>query len=188
MAASLSRPPTYQDATSFVSASSPNPRPNIASAFGGGFRGRHVLLLRVAKCPCLIDLAKGGDRGSGAGLKRPASGANRSGPAEAGGGGGGGKLFEGPPPPGKKRIFHRIGGVGFGSFTSLPGRTKIGLCPLYSVSDHFGRGVDWSLSAISDQTHRSKQRPYSINSSARCCICGDTSRPKAFAVLRLITS
>src|SRR5450759_3897075 len=37
--------------------------------------------------------------------------------------------------------------VADGSFTSLPGREKIGLCPLYSVSDHFGRGADWSLSA-----------------------------------------
>ena len=34
----------------------PNPRPNVASAFGSGFRGRHVLLLGVAKCPRLIDL------------------------------------------------------------------------------------------------------------------------------------
>ena len=34
----------------------PNPRPDITSAFRGLFRGRQVLLFRVAKCPCLIDL------------------------------------------------------------------------------------------------------------------------------------
>jgi hypothetical protein len=34
----------------------PNPRPDIARAFWSLFRGRHVLLFRVAKCPRLIDL------------------------------------------------------------------------------------------------------------------------------------
>src|SRR5712692_5652486 len=34
----------------------PNPRPDIASAFRSGLRGRHVLLLGIAKGPRLIGL------------------------------------------------------------------------------------------------------------------------------------
>jgi hypothetical protein len=36
--------------------------------------------------------------------------------------------------------------------------------------------------------HRSKQRPYSITSSARTSTVAGTSRPSALAVLRLMTS
>ena len=36
--------------------------------------------------------------------------------------------------------------------------------------------------------HRSKQHHYSITSSARASTVGGTSRPSAFAVLRLMTS
>src|SRR5262249_16756758 len=39
-----------------------------------------------------------------------------------------------------------------------------------------------------DFTHRSKQPPYSITSSARASTVGGTSRPSALAVFRLITS
>ena len=42
--------------------------------------------------------------------------------------------------------------------------------------------------AISDQMQRNKIRAYSITSSARASSVGGTSRPSAFAVLRLITS
>jgi hypothetical protein len=53
---------------------------------------------------------------------------------------------------GIKTIVVRTIDVAVGSFTSLPARAKIGLCPLYSVSDHFGRGADWSLSATKRHT------------------------------------
>ena len=42
--------------------------------------------------------------------------------------------------------------------------------------------------AISDNSHRSNERLYSITSSARASSDGGTSRPSALAVLRLITS
>jgi hypothetical protein len=41
---------------------------------------------------------------------------------------------------------------------------------------------------FADQVHRSKERPYSITSSARARSVGGTSSPSALAVLRLITS
>jgi hypothetical protein len=44
------------------------------------------------------------------------------------------------------------------------------------------------LSANRDLTRRSKKHPYSITSSARASNVGGTSRPSAFAVLRLIAS
>ena len=49
-------------------------------------------------------------------------------------------------------------------------------------------GREWSRCANSDILHRSKLRPYSITSSARASSIGDTSRPSALAVLRLIAS
>ena len=52
-----------------------------------------------------------------------------------------------------------INNVRFGSITSLPVQAKIDLCLLCSVSDHFGRGVDWSLSAITGLYATQRARP-----------------------------
>jgi len=58
----------------------------------------------------------------------------------------------------------------------------------YSNNDQNDAARRMTRSARRRHSHRSKLQPYSITSSARASSIGDTSRPSALAVLRLIAS
>ena len=61
-------------------------------------------------------------------------------------------------------------------------------CPLYPDSGHHRKPWSVRSSAVTRFMHRSKQKRYSIISSARASSDGGISRPSALAVLRLMTS
>ena len=66
--------------------------------------------------------------------------------------------------------------------------SRKGACPLYPRKRT--GAVQWSMSALGQKrTHAPQQKGrYSITSSARARRDGDTVRPSAFAVLRLMSS
>jgi hypothetical protein len=78
--------------------------------------------------------------------------------------------------------------VRFGSLADKPSGAEIHRCPLWSKSGQTRAQLDCPLCAKSGLMHRSKQRRYSITSSARSNIACENSRPSNFAVLRLMAS
>src|SRR5262245_30446759 len=71
------------------------------------------------------------------------------------------------------------------SFASIALRTRVRLAPDFG---HVRQLSYWSRCAISGREQMQQLHRYSITSSARASTDGGTSRPSAFAVLRLMTS